>query len=1170
MDKTAIKNFAIQARKDLIAGVKQKAYEYGIDEKTTGNEASTGALLNGRILTSEEQSQRNELLNLIKTKGYDQVMEEVAYTWFNRFIALRFMEVNEYLPSRIRVFTNEKNEFQPEILSEALYLELEGLNKAKVIKLLEVNQTEELYKYLLITQCNDLNTALPEMFEKIQNYTELLFPNNLLKEGSILACMISNISQNDWTEAVEIIGWLYQYYNTDVKDETFALLSKNIKITKERIPAATQLFTPDWIVRYMVENSLGRLWIEGHPSESLKSNWKYYLDEVEQEPEVDAQLEKIRADYTKIKPEEIKVIDPCMGSGHILVYAFDVLMQIYIATGYSERDAAKSILQNNLFGLDIDDRAYQLSYFAVMMKARKCCRTLFSAGIRPNLYSIQESNYVSSELIDYVAQGDTNIKYDLQAIIETLYDAKEYGSILKIPKANFGEIFNRLYEVQANQTNEIQQLALKQIVIERLSPLMHMAQIMSKKYSVVVTNPPYMGGNGMGVKLSEYVKLNYPDSKSDLFAVFIEKCVQMTNNNSFTAMITQHAWMFLSSFEKIRKEMLLTDTVNMAHLGARAFEEIGGEVVQTTSWVTRKTNVFRYRALYARLVDFKSQNKKEEAFLAKQNLFIAQQDNFSKIPGIPIAYWMTENMVRPYLTEKLICDVLSLKAGLSTADNSKYIRFWPEVRVNRIGFNYENVDQTADGRHKWFPCNSGGEFRKWSTSDEYVIDWQFNGRSLKSQRGAALRNQDYYFQEGITWNKLSSSRFAVKYKGVGYIFDDTSRSAYGKTKDISLYYVVGFFCTKIAFQYLQALNPTMSFTNNDLERLPLIVIQDYHYVEKIVKSNVKISKTDWDYFEISWDFVKHPLIEFKSGAGYGTDMAKWHYKIENSFDSWKDNSEVVFNQLKSNEEELNRTFINIYGLQEELTPEVEDKDITVRKADLGREIRSLLSYAVGVTLGRYSLDIDGLAYAGSKWDDSKYSTIIPDKDNILPISDDMYFEDDIVSKVVNFVKNAFSEETLEENLQFIADALGNRGDSSREVIRNYFINDFYKDHLKIYQKRPIYWLFDSGMKNGFKALIYMHRYQQDLLATMRTDYVHEQQERYRTQLQHLEASMMHASPTDVAKINKRIGKLKEQSLELLRYEEKIHHLADQKINIDLDDGVKVNYAKFEDVLAPIK
>ena len=628
MNKNAIQKFAIWARNELIAQVSQRAYQYGIDESGFGD--ASADTLNGRLLTAEEKSQRQELIKQIKEKGYKQVMEEVAYTWFNRFIALRFMEVNNYLPSHIRVFSDASGAFKPEILNDVLHLDLPGLDSGKVAEYIESNDTEALYCYLLLTQCNALNSALPVMFERMGGYTEMLLPNNILRQDSVLGHMVSDIPEEDWQDAVQIIGWLYQYYNTELKDDTFAQLKKNVKITKERIPAATQLFTPDWIVRYMVENSLGRLWLEGHPNAELRDGWKYYLDEAEQEPEVEAQLAKLREEYKTIKPEEIKVIDPCMGSGHILVYAFDVLMQIYTSAGWDQREAAQSILKNNLFGLDIDDRAAQLAYFAVMMKARQYDRRLLTRGIQPNIYSIRESNGIQAMTIEYFHRNDPKLKADIERIVTEMRDAKEYGSILNITPVDFAGLYARFDEIR-NDINMMQMSAL-----DELLPVVKCAELLAQKYDVVVTNPPYMAVSNAGAKVNDYVKKNFPDSKADLFAVFIERCGQMAKKNGYQAMITQHAWMFLSSFEKLRTKLLAVDIVNMAHLGARAFEEIGGEVVQTTSFVIRKSHIADYKGEYCRLIEPTSQQGKEDMFLAGENRYAADQSNFSKIPGSPL------------------------------------------------------------------------------------------------------------------------------------------------------------------------------------------------------------------------------------------------------------------------------------------------------------------------------------------------------------------------------------------------------------------------------------------------------------------------------------------------------------------------------------------------------
>ncbi|MGYP003372557451 len=1193
MDKNAIKKFAVWARTELIARVSLKGVEYGITEDNIEDANADSA--HGKVLTADEKKQRQALIAEINDKGYKQVMEEVAYTWFNRFSALRFMEVNGYLPSHVRVFTDEENNFKPQIITEAIHLDLDGLNMEKVYELKDAEKAEELYKYLLIVQCNALNAILPGMFQKLSDYTELLLPDNLLREGSVIQQMIDLIPEDDWKDAVQIIGWLYQYYNSEKKDDVFAALKKNVKITKENIPAATQLFTPDWIVRYMVENSLGRLWLEGHPDvkEQLlptkeeqsayatgnrdpeDTKWHYYLEEAEQEPEVQAQLAEIRKEYAVLTPDQLKVIDPCSGSGHILAYMFDVLMKIYESYGYTTREAVASIVENNIYGLDIDDRAAQLAYFAVMMKARQYDRRFFSRGIQPHVYAIVESNHVDKFAVDYFCNGDMKLTAAMDTIIKELHDAKEYGSILTVTPQDWSALYDRFAEI-TEDINMSRDTALRELL-----PLVQVAEALAQKYDVVVTNPPYRALADCSNKLNDYVKKDYPDSKSDLFAVFIESCSKMTKKVGYQAMITQHAWMFLSGFIKLRAKLQSTDIINMAHLGPRAFEEISGEVVQTTSFVMRKSNIIKYLGTYVRLVKANSQDAKEEMFLSKMNRFHTSKVTFTRIPEEPIVYWLPEKALLPYNNAAvLLGDVAAPCAGLATGDNNTFQRYWHEVFFENIGFGVRDVSETEHRTEKWYPCNSSGDFRKWYTDNLIVVNWQYNGKEIKSFRNAAGKlaarpqNTVRYFKEGLTWNKLSTSRFAVKYKAPGFVFDDTSRSAFPHDLDLLPYYI-GSLCSCVTFSYLQALDPTMSFTNGDLVRIPMVVDESKKdTVTKLVKECIEHSKADWDSFEISWDFQRHPLLQYavftpqmvaKEDANGYLPMNG----IADAYRHWEQVCNDCFNQLKANEEELNRIFIDIYGLQDELTPEVEDKDITVRKADLDRDIRSFISYAVGCMFGRYSLDADGLVYAGGEWDASKYASFAADKDNIIPICDDEYFEDDIVGLFVEFVKTVYGAETLDENLKFIADALGGKG-QPKDVIRNYFLSDFYSDHCKVYQKRPIYWLFDSGKKNGFKALIYMHRYQPDTIARIRTDYVHEQQARYRTAIADLEQRIANASTGERVKLNKKLTTLQAQDTEIRTYEEKIHHLADQMISIDLDDGVKKNYAIFQDVLAKIK
>lgn len=1137
MNKNAIKKFATEARRELISRVGQRALRYGISDKEIGNPNDDS--VGGHLLSSTEKKQRAALIEQIKEKGYEQVMEEVAYTWFNRFSALRFMEVNGYLPTRVRVFTDENNAFKPQILTEAIHMELDGLDMEKVYAYKEANDDDELYKYLLITQCNALNSVLPGMFQKIADYTELLFPDNLLREGSVVQQMIELIPAEDWKDAVQIIGWLYQYYNSEKKDDVFAALKKNVKITKENIPAATQLFTPDWIVRYMVENSLGRLWVEGHPNDELKARWKYYLEEAEQDPDVQTQLASIREEYKALKPKDILCIDPCSGSGHVLAYMFDVLVQIYEAYGVDTRTAVASIVENNIYGLDIDDRAAQLAYFSVMMKACQYDKRFLRRKVQPHVYAIVESNHVDPNVVGYFCKGDAKLKEAMDTIIRELHDAKEYGSIISVTPQDWEALYARFDEIENESTPSI----YTELVLE-LKTMVQVAEALAQKYDVVVTNPPYMGSSGMNAKLSDFVKKNYSDSKSDLFAVFIEKCGQMAKKKGYQAMITQHAWMFLSSFEKLRTKLLNMDIVNMAHLGARAFEEIGGEVVQTTSFVMRKSHIADYKGKYCRLIEPTTQQGKEDMFIAGENLYEADQSNFSKIPGSPVAYWVSASFIQAF-EKGISIDKISDFTGSQhkTADNERFLRSWWEIDSNVIINN------------NWIFYIKGGEFRKWYGNIELVVDWRESARNFYTSNATSnMIKERYWFKDGITYTSLTSSVNGFRYLPPVGVFDIKGPSII----DVQhLYYCLGFFNSKVAMMYMKLLNPTITLQVKDVKNTPLII--DKHYIDSIeilAKKNVENSTCDWDFFETSWDFKRHPLNRKVP-------------TISEAFNQWQNECNNRFNQLKANEEELNRIFIDIYGLQDELTPEIEDKDVTVRKANLQRDIKSFISYAVGCMFGRYSLDVDGLAYAGGEWENSKYVSFPVDKDNIIPICDDEYFEDDIVGRFVKFVEVVYGADTLQENLKFIADALGGKG-QPKDVIRNYFMKGFYADHCKTYQKRPIYWLFDSGKKNGFKCLIYMHRYQPDTIARIRTDYVHEQQARYRTAIADLENRIANASTSERVKLNKQLKTLNDQSKEIHEYEEKIHHLADQMISIDLDDGVKKNYAIFQDVLAKIK
>lgn len=1170
MDKNAIKKFAIWARTELIARVSLKGVEYGITEDNI--EDANADSVGGKVFTADEKRQRQALIAEMKDKGYRQVMEEVAYTWFNRLSALRFMEVNGYLPSHVRVFTDEENNFKPQILAEAIHLDLDGLDMEKVYELKEAEKTEELYKYLLIVQCNALNKILPGMFQRLSDYTELLLPDNLLREGSVIQQMIGLIPEDDWKDAVQIIGWLYQYYNSEKKDEVFAALKRNVKITKENIPAATQLFTPDWIVRYMVENSLGRLWIEGHPdvkeqllpteeeqSAYLAGNrdpedtkWHYYLEEAEQEPEVQAQLAEIRKEYAALTPEQIKVIDPCSGSGHILAYMFDVLMKIYESCGYTTREAVASIVENNLYGLDIDDRAAQLAYFAVMMKARQYDRRFFSRGIQPHVYAIVESNHVDQFVVDYFCNGDAKLTAAMDTIISELHDAREYGSILTVTPQDWFALYDRFAEITGD-INMSRETALRELL-----PLVQVAEALAQKYDVVVTNPPYMSSGNMGASLLRKIKKEFGVGKNDTYSAFIIKSRDFTKKNGFYSLITMQGWMFTQRFEELRK-LLLGDTLcSMLHIGYNSFPELNSKIAQGASFSFRKSYVERYVSTYYDLTNRVSQSAdKQQVFenkLISNDCIEMINDKFVDLPGHQFAYWITPALLNDFSNGIKLGDIAAPRQGLATGDNDIFLRFWHEVTYGKLGFSYKTTEEFQLSNKLYAPYNKGGEYRKWYGNRDLVIKFDSVNYGILQNQGNHLPSKQYYFSESATWSALTTSGFSCRYCENGFVFDTKGSSLFCNNKDELLTYM-GFLNSIVANEIFKMLSPTVDYNAGTVANVPILSRKN-EKVNYIVEDNIEKTKQAVNSYEISWDFQHHPLLRKVP-------------TIAEAFEQWQKECNDRFNQLKANEEELNRIFIDIYGLQDELTPEVEEKDVTVRKADLGRDIRSFISYAVGCMFGRYSLNMDGLAYAGGEWDASKYASFAADKDNIIPICDDEYFEDDIVGLFVEFVKTVYGADTLDENLKFIADALGGKG-QPKDVIRNYFLSDFYSDHCKIYQKRPIYWLFDSGKKNGFKALIYMHRYQPDTIARIRTDYVHEQQARYRTAIDELEQRIANASTGERVKLNKKLTTLQAQDTEIRTYEEKIHHLADQMISIDLDDGVKKNYAIFQDVLAKIK
>ena len=1220
MNKTAIKNFAIWARNKLIADIQYRAGLMGITaegiknalpQSTPNMEFYDIGTAEPYSITGEAIQQRKKLVEILRQKekdsdyatAYKYILEEVAYTWFNRLIAIRFMEVNDYLPSHIRVLSSETGKVEPDLVTTPFDTELDftPAEEENILRLKTDNALDELFRLLFIKQCNALNEILPALFEKTNDYTELLLNLSVVDQDGVVYHLIHDIDENDFNiekgGQVEIIGWLYQYYNTEPKNAAFA---KNGKITKDEIPAVTQLFTPDWIVRYMVQNSLGRLFIDKRKNEGVfadgrgldemtwdeaeekritaekhlaeQMEWKYYLPEAAQTKEVREQLDKIQQQSEYKDVRDIKVIDPCMGSGHILVYAFDVLMQMYEDAGYNQRDAAKSILENNLYGLDIDDRAYQLAYFAVMMKARQYNRRILNGETTCQVYAIQESNNINRTHLKYLGAGMDDLEVNtarvqVEGLLDTLRDAKEYGSILKVESYNW-ELLRRFVSAADAGDQVTLDSAGLEVTVAQLLTLIDIAETIAQKYDVVVTNPPYMAISNGDARLNEYVKKNYPDSKADLFAVFIECCSAMTEQNRYQAMITQHSWMFLSSFEKLRKKLLRKDMINMAHLGPRAFEEIGGEVVQTTSFVMRKSHVAEYKGTYCRLIDPPTQRGKEDMFLAGKNRYTAQQSNFSKIPGSPVAYWVSDLSFQCFAAG-LLSSYAETKQGFKTGDNERFLRLWYECSVDKESFS-------GDKEKKWFPCTKGGEFRRWYGNFEYIVDWENDGYKIKNffDSNGKLRsrpqNLQINFTKQLTWSSISSGNISFRQVADYFMYESKGPVL---TPKIDFDLMLAYLNTKVYQYFISVVAPTLDYSEGAVLRVPYVELRNDQINQQImgnVGECVNLSRYDWDSFETSWDFQKHPLVplaherqeqessQFRSSRIEKFGSIAWHY------DKWAQECEGRFNQLKANEEELNRIFIDIYGLQDELTPEMEDKDVTVRKADLQRDIKSLLSYAVGCMFGRYSLDSEGLAYAGGDWDESKYKTFLPDVDGIIPITDEEYLGDDIVTRLCSWLKIVYGEDTLEENVDFIAKALGGRGSSSREIIRNYFLKDFFKDHCKIYQKRPIYWLFDSGKQNGFKALIYLHRYTPDTIGNLRVDYLHKMQRVYESEIGRMQDMIDHSTNArEVAAATKRKEKLQKQLKECREYDEMIGHLALSRIELDLDDGVKVNYEKIQ-------
>lgn len=1166
MNKNVLKKFAIESRQELMEKVKTKISTFYVKEHFNQEQKEDLYILTNEnhvlSLTHDEYKKREQLLTRLEEISEDQVVEEAAYTWFNRIIAIRYMEIHDYLPLTkdnqslgIRVLSSKDNQPDPEILKFSNLINPNLDIDFKKEKYAELTTENEKFKYVLSLICKKLSKVIPQVFDGVTSYIDILMPDNLLNDTGFVTKVINEIPEDNFNQ-VEIIGWLYQYYNQAEKDR---VISAKKAYKKNEIPYATQLFTPDWIVKYMVENSLGRYWIEHSYDDSITKYWKYFIKD------------NIEKTNSKSNPTEITFIDPCCGSGHILVYAFEVFYQIYLQAGYNKKNIPELILKNNLYGLDIDDRAGQLSILSVLLKAREYDRNIFNKDIIRNLHimSIQESNNIPQNIIDNISNDD--LKEQVQYLLDSFQNAKEIGSLLILEDKDYSELENNIHD-----DTTLFGLDLR----DKLLPIIKISKILSRKYNVVVTNPPYFSQSLMSNILKTYISINYNIAKNDMFSAFIIRTCNFVKDDGYVGLMTPNVWLFISSFERLRQKVVSSlDIISLIKLSKGAFFKEA--TVDICSFIINKNK--KNSGVYFNLEKYKGDiDYQEKAFINElktgENKYIISQHEFKKIPGYQIAFWLKKFDI---FTFEKINKYYESGGRNKTHNNNKYVRKWWEI----------------SNLKKWQSYANGGEYRKWYGNHFDVIDWSDSAKQNYASHGG-LYNQKYANREGVCWNLITSATNGFRIKLKEFHYSSGSPTIFNKKENLN-YYLLGFLNSKVSQYLIDIVNPTLNTTVNDVLRLPVKIIKKGE-VEGNVKTNINLSKEDWDSFETSRDFLRHPLIEYKTGGGYGKNIDNWNYIIKDAYNSWKINCNHKFELLKGNEEELNKIFIDIYGLQDELTPEEQDKDVTIRKADQVREIKSLISYAVGCMFGRYSLDKDGLVYAGGDFDKiyKKFKTedggyagaslanykVLNDKgkeinlsfevdnDNVIPITDEPYFEDDIVGRFKEFIRVVYGKETLNENLDYIAETLGKKGtETSEDTIRRYFVNDFFKDHVKTYQKRPIYWLFDSGKKNGFKALIYMHRYNENLVPKIRLDYLHRMQSTY----ENLLSDINYKLSTDLSMAEKNEAQKKQVELnsklqEIKEYDEKIAHIANQKIKIDLDDGVKVNYNKFKEILARIK
>ena len=1179
MNTNKLKTYAQTARREFIEAVTERAHYYGLKENSIVPCEVKGdfTIINGCAFPRRVDEQRRALEEQVNRKGFSQVIEEVAYTWFNRFAAIRYMELHGFLSHGYRVLSHPEGSSIPEILEKAQHVELTGLDKEEVIKLkMDGTKDGELYSKLIIAECNELSKAMPFLFEHVQDYTELLLPDNLLHSDSIIRRLVNEICEEDW-QAVEIIGWLYQYYISEKQDEVIGNIVKS-----EDIPAATQLFTPNWIVKYMVQNSLGAQWLATYPHSTLAGQMEYYIEPAEQTDEVKAQLAAITP--STLNPEELTLIDPASGSGHILVEAYELFKAIYLERGYRQRDVAQLILEKNLFGLDIDERAVQLTGFALMMKGRVDDRRLFERGVKLNVVSFQDSTgFDTEQLAMEVKLMDYDLKpRNLTELMRLFEHATTFGSLIQVPE----ELAKKLPALKQLSKATNSDLFVSD-ALKRLGKLVHQAELLATQYNTVAANPPYMGIGGMNCQVKEFAKGHFPDAKSDLFACFIERGYTLASSVGRISMVTMQSWMFLSSFQKLREQMLRERTIStMVQIGYNSFPSLNSKIAQATVFCLVNKWISEFAGTFINLNNAPQSANKQEVFLSKKSLdrFIVSADALKAIPGSPVAYWMSDSVRLIFKRSHRLDSFADCKDGLTSGNNDRFIRRWSDIDFRKIGFRNKTAEEAKNTFKKWFPYNKGGGFRKHYGNGEWVINWESDGAEIKNFERSVIRNSKYYFREGVTWT-LFGIYFGARYIPPGFIFDTNGKSLFPNTCSYSCDLNLSFICSKVVGELLRAINPTLAFQVGDLAKLPILDLNEVTKTAcaKIEEQAIAIARTDWDAYELSWDFQLLPIL---------TTSSEPTSTLESSYASLIIQNRDIIAKMKRLEEENNRLFIEAYGLQDELISDVPIEQITLTINPAYRynskfteeeqwtrfrqnTMEELVSYAIGCMMGRYSLDQDGLVYAhagNEGFDHDKYKTFPADDDGIVPITDHEWFDDDAACRFFRFIETAWNKDVLEDNLEFVADAISKKtNESSRDSIRLYFVSGFFKDHLKTYKKRPIYWMFTSGKEKAFQALVYLHRYNEGTLSRMRTEYVLPLQSKITTHMEHLEKDKDHASSTSAAnKIQKEVGRLRKQKEELLKFDENLHHYADKKISLDLDDGVKVNYGKFGDLLAEVK